>query len=44
MVDVPSREGDRAGGVKKIKYGRFERGYFPFVLIKTFTKGNLGAC
>ena len=41
MGDVPSKEGHRVDGVKITRYGRFYRGQFPFILTKTFTKGNL---
>ena len=41
MGDMPSKEGDGVGGVNKTQYGRFLRGPFPFILIKTPTKGNL---
>ena len=41
MGDVPFKEGDRVGGMKKTRYGRFIRGQVPFIHIKTSTKGNL---
>ena len=44
MGDVPSKEGQRVGGVKKTRYGRLKKVHFPFILIKTSTKGNLAIC
>ena len=38
---VPSKEGDEVGRVKKTQYGRYSGGYFPSILIKTSSKGNL---